>query len=80
MTDTVADMKVGQADKFIEARTNGSFSRALLQVKELSPEQAEHQTRLRKLTQVSVAYMKMDEADIRLSSRHLLNWKMGSLS
>jgi hypothetical protein len=44
-------MNVGQADKFLQAKSDGAFARAM-QVKDLSPEQAEHQDRLRKLIQV----------------------------
>lgn len=46
-----ADMRVGQADKFLKARQDPSFAR-VLQVKDLNPEQAANQTKLRKTIQM----------------------------
>jgi hypothetical protein len=44
-------MKIGQADKFVKARQDPSFA-SIMQIKELSIDQAESQARLRELLQV----------------------------
>ncbi|WOO77876.1 Nucleoporin [Vanrija pseudolonga] len=54
------DMKVGQAEKFVKARKDPSFARAM-QIKELSPQQAAAQLRLRKVVQMTEA--RLDELD-----------------
>lgn len=53
-------MKAGQADKFLKARKDPSFARAM-QVKELSPQQAADQVRLRKI--VSMTESRLSELD-----------------
>ncbi|EKC98548.1 hypothetical protein A1Q2_07144 [Trichosporon asahii var. asahii CBS 8904] len=58
--DETADMKAGQADKFLKARKDPSFARAM-QVKELSPQQHADQVRLRKI--VSMTESRLSELD-----------------
>lgn len=53
-------MKAGQADKFLKARKDPSFARAM-QVKELSPQQQADQVRLRKI--VSMTESRLSELD-----------------
>ena len=45
-------MKVGQVDKFMKARQDPSFAR-VMQVRDLNPDQASSQVKLRKAVQVS---------------------------
>ncbi|KAK6904192.1 hypothetical protein I203_107708 [Kwoniella mangroviensis CBS 8507] len=57
------DMKTGQADKFLKARQDPSFAK-VMQIKDLSPEQAASQTRLRKAVQVADTKIEELEASI----------------
>ncbi|WRT65194.1 uncharacterized protein IL334_002137 [Kwoniella shivajii] len=58
------DMKVGQADKFLRARQDPSFAK-VMQVKDLSPEQASSQLKLRK--SVQIAETKIEELDASIA-------------
>nr|XP_018265939.1 uncharacterized protein I303_02316 [Kwoniella dejecticola CBS 10117]OBR88097.1 hypothetical protein I303_02316 [Kwoniella dejecticola CBS 10117] len=58
------DMKTGQADKFLKARHDPSFAK-VMQVKDLSPEQAASQTTLRKAVQV--AESKIEDLDASIT-------------
>ncbi len=44
-------MKIGQADRFLKAKQDPSFAR-VMQVRDLNPEQAASQVKLRKAVQV----------------------------
>ncbi|WWD00126.1 hypothetical protein V866_007034 [Kwoniella sp. B9012] len=57
------DMKTGQADKFLKARQDPSFAK-VMQIKDLSPEQAASQTRLRKAVQIAETKIEELEASI----------------
>ena len=56
-------MKTGQAEKFLKARQDPSFARAM-QIKELSPQQSADQVRLRKVVQMTEARLAELEAGI----------------
>lgn len=74
---TIADMKARQAEKFLKARQDPSFARAM-QIKELSPQQSADQVRLRKVVQMTEARLAEVEAGVnglkrrteRRDSRH----------
>lgn len=53
VADGPGDMKVGQADRFVKARNDPSFTKTM-QLKDLSPEQAESQIRLKEMIQASL--------------------------
>lgn len=57
---TSADMKLGQAARFMKAREDPQFAKAM-QIKELNPQQAADQIRLRKVVQMTEA--RLDELD-----------------
>nr|XP_019047643.1 hypothetical protein I302_04259 [Kwoniella bestiolae CBS 10118]OCF26573.1 hypothetical protein I302_04259 [Kwoniella bestiolae CBS 10118] len=57
------DMKTGQADKFLKARQDPSFAK-VMQIKDLSPEQASSQLKLRKAVQVAETKIEELEASI----------------
>lgn len=58
-------MKTGQAEKFLKARKDPSFARAM-QIKELSPAQSAGQTRLRKV--VNMTDSRLSELDAGIAS------------
>ncbi|KAK4685887.1 hypothetical protein P7C73_g4252, partial [Tremellales sp. Uapishka_1] len=58
-----ADMKVGQADKFLKARQDPSFAR-VMQIKDLSPSQAASQVKLRKMAQMTETRLEELDAGI----------------
>ncbi|WWC87343.1 uncharacterized protein L201_002232 [Kwoniella dendrophila CBS 6074] len=58
------DMKTGQADKYIKARQDPSFAK-VMQIKDLSPEQAANQLRLRKAVQL--VENKIEELDTSIT-------------
>lgn len=57
-------MKAGQAEKFMKAREDPSFANAM-QIKELSPQQAADQIRLRKVVQMTEA--RLDELEVGIA-------------
>lgn len=61
---TTGDMKVGQAEKFVQARQDPSFA-GVMQIKELSIDQAESQARLREMVQVRRVCSALNAADHR---------------
>ncbi|KAK8846598.1 hypothetical protein IAR55_005684 [Kwoniella newhampshirensis] len=63
------DVKVGQADKFLKARRDPSFAR-VMQIKDLSPEQAAIQVQIRKAVQVAESRLEeLDESVAGLKRR-----------
>lgn len=58
-------MKTGQAEKFLKARKDPSFARAM-QIKELSPAQSAGQNRLRKVVQITDS--RLSELDAGIAS------------
>lgn len=63
-----ADMKAGQAEKFLKARQDPSFARSM-QIKDLSPQQAADQLRLRKVVQMTESRLNEVEAGIAVLKR-----------